>query len=85
MNWRVVLGNHAEKQLRRVPVKDAQRITEALVQLSTAPFKSDIVKLEGRGEVWRFRVGNYRILFEFYTKERMIFIYEIIRRTTSTY
>ena len=85
MNWRVVLGSRAEKQLRRIPEKDIRRVTEALTRLSTDPFQGDMVKLEGQGNVWRLRVGSYRVIGEFYVKERLFFVYEITRRTSATY
>ena len=85
MTWRVVLGKYAEKQLRRISKKDTERITEAFTRLVADPFGGDIVKLEGQGNVWRFRVGSYRIIFEPYPKEKLLFVYDIARRTSTTY
>ncbi len=85
MIWRVVLGNHAEKKLRRFPRKEKLRIAETIEALRSAPFAGDVVKLGGMGNAWRLRVGNYRIIFELFSKERMLFISEIVRRTSATY
>jgi mRNA interferase RelE/StbE len=85
MNWRVFIANSAKKQLRQFPPNDLKRISLSIDQLAFNPFVGDVVKLEGRGNVWRRRLGNYRIIFELFPKERVIFIYDITRRTSSTY
>ncbi len=49
------------------------------------PLRGDIVKLGGEGDRWRRRIGGYRILYRLSYNERAIFIYDISRRTSSTY
>ena len=45
----------------------------------------DIVKLGGEDNIWRRRVGNYRIKYRVSMEEKIIDIYDIERRTSSTY
>ena len=85
MNWRVFLTSTAEKQFRRLPRKAAVRISQVIDEMGIHPLGADVVKLEGRGQVWRKRIGSYRILFEMFLEKRAVFIYEIIRRTSKTY
>ena len=49
------------------------------------PFGGDIVKLGGGEDTWRRRVGSYRVLFKVLSGEKIIFIREVKRRTSSTY
>jgi len=81
--WHVVVNKSAQKQIDRIPVKDAERISEAVEGMSYNPFQGDIVKL---GDCrWRRRVGNYRIMYNILPDRRIIFIYDVRRRTSSTY
>lgn len=85
MMWRVFLTQNAEKQFRRLPIEAAHRIGRASDLMQNDPLGGDVVKLEGRGYTWRRRVGSYRILFELMLDKRIVFIYDITRRTSKTY
>lgn len=85
MTWRIFLTNQAEKQFRRLPKEAARRIGRAIDEMRNDPLGSDVVKLEDRGYVWRRRIGSYRILFELIPEKRIVFIYDITRRTSKTY
>ena len=63
MNWAVVVAKPAQKQVAKFPVKDQQRIAAAVRAMADDPFSGEIIKLEGAGDRWRRRVGNYRIFF----------------------
>lgn len=84
-SWRFVLVDQAKKQLRRIPVGDRERISRALDAIENDPWSGDVDKLGGDEISWRRRVGNYRIIFDILSAERKIFVYEIRRRTSSTY
>lgn len=85
MNWQVFLANRAEKQVRRLPSAAFARISSAIEEMKSSPLAGDTKKLEGFENVWRKRIGEYRIIFELFPKKRAVFIYEIARRTTATY
>jgi len=53
--------------------------------MSIDPFSGDIVKLEGDGERWRRRVGNYRVFFSVQAVTRMVVVSMIARRSSTTY
>ena len=84
-SWRVILVDKAKKQLRRIPAKDREKISRALGAIEDDPWSGDIDKLGGDEISWRRRVGNYRIILDILSAERAIFVYEIKRRTSSTY
>lgn len=84
-SWRVALADLAKKQLRRIPAKDRERISKALETFEGDPWSGDVYKLSGDEISWRRRVGNYRIIFDILSAERTIFVYDIRRRTSSTY
>lgn len=84
-NWRVLVTDGAAKQIRRLPRKDRDRVEQAAEDMGADPFGGDIVKLGGGEDTWRRRVGAYRILFKVLSGEKIIFIREVKRRTSSTY
>ena len=47
MTWNVVLSNRAERALGRVPARDRQRITQALLSMEQEPLSGDVVPLKG--------------------------------------
>ena len=85
MSWHIVLAKTAEKQLRKFPKKETQRIIQAIDAMLINPLGSDVVKLEGLDNSWRRRIGDYRVIFELSLKKRVILVYEITRRTSKTY
>lgn len=85
MTWRVRVTKTAEKQLRHIPRKDGERIALAIDGMEINPFGGDIVKLGGEDNVWRKRIGNYRIKYRLFIDEKIIDIYDIERRTSNTY
>ena len=85
MNWTIVIDAHAEKQLKRFPAKDYNRIRLTINAMAIDPFSGDINKLNGEEDSWRRRVGNYRVFYEIYIEKKLIYVSEIKRRTSSAY
>ena len=83
--WTVVVHPDALKELKRRPRSDADRIWNVLAEMTVSPFFGDAAKMKGEANAWRRRIGSYRILYETAIAERMIFVFRIARRTSSTY
>jgi mRNA interferase RelE/StbE len=81
--YRVVLSKRARKGLEKAPDYVRKRSIEALdaLQESFAPVKLfDVKRLKGYESVFRIRIGDWRIIYEFHKKEAMIAIFEISPR-----
>jgi len=48
------------------------------------PLSGDVVKLAGT-EAFRRRIGNYRIIFDVDFKAQSVRIFDVLRRSTTTY
>lgn len=59
----------AVKFINSLPVQDKQRIKLAIQNLLINPSVCDIKPLQGYKDIYRLRVGNYRII---YTKDNTI-------------
>lgn len=55
------------------------------LELSVDPFGGDIQKMGGEINVWRKRVGSYRIQFDIIKEEKVIHVFRVECRTSKTY
>lgn len=84
-NWVLQIDPEVLKTLKRFPQKDSRRIAIAIENLSTNPYSGDIQKMKGEDNVWRRRVGSYRVFYEVLSAENTIHVFHVERRTTQTY
>ena len=61
MKYRIVIEKRARKFIRKQPADQIRRIMTALAGL---PEQGDIKAMKGAPDVFRLRVGDYRILFK---------------------
>jgi len=85
MTWNLQLTGPAQKDFRRLPQKDQERVKSALLAMQADPFQGDIKRLQGQSTAWRRRVGNYRIIYDLHLEDRLIVVSGILRRTSTTY
>jgi mRNA interferase RelE/StbE len=68
--WKLDYTPGAERSIRKLPKGAQAAILDALDRLvfehsnPREPKVSNLKKLGGRGEAWRLRVGDYRVIFE---------------------
>jgi mRNA interferase RelE/StbE len=74
--YSVCIKKRAEKQLAVLPTDIADRIVVAIDELATNPRPVNNIKLQGYANVYRIRVGNYRVI---YSIEDAILMIEIIK------
>lgn len=63
MRWRVVLTTRAERELVSYPPDLHRRIIRRLETLEGDPRPPGSRKLGGKADLWRIRVGDYRIVY----------------------
>ena len=85
MNWVLILDDDAKRQLSKIPKEEALHIGRAIDEIVIDPYFGDIQKIKGEKETWRKRVGSYRILYELYKVQGVVYVFEIKRRTSKTY
>ena len=61
--YEIEISRTAEKQLRRLPRDDQERVARAMLALADDPFPRGARKLAGYDDVFRVRAGRYRILY----------------------
>ncbi|OAB41918.1 type II toxin-antitoxin system RelE family toxin [Paenibacillus antarcticus] len=79
LKYKTTFSSEAEKSLRKIDRTIARRIFIALEQLCNDPFDNpNTKKMKGKeGNIYRLRVGNYRIIYEVLNNELIIFVVRI--------
>ena len=60
--YKVIVLKRAEKERRKLPPKDQERVLQALVSLETDPFRGKQLHGDYEG-AWAIRVWPYRIIY----------------------
>lgn len=63
MLWDYRLARQAFKNFEKFPQKERERIFIVLEEMKLNPFFGDIKLIQGEKNLYRRRVGNYRIYF----------------------
>ena len=85
MSWNIIITEKAKKSLRKIPKSDYKKISNTIDKLKLNPFLSPAQKLKASTDVWRLRTGNYRIFLKLFSNEKVVFVFNVKRRTSTTY
>lgn len=78
-----IASSRVEKQLDSLPRQDYSRIKAIILSLAGNPRPVGVKKLSD--SVHRIRVGNFRVIYSIFDKEKIILIDKVCRRSESTY
>ena len=79
-HYEVEVSRTAEKQLRKLARDDQERVVRRVLLLAEDPFPPGTRKLTGYDDVYRVRVGRYRILYSVSRRRLVIVILKIGHR-----
>jgi mRNA interferase RelE/StbE len=78
--YRVEISNTAEKQLKKLSKGDQKRMVAAILDLAENPLPKGARKLTGYEDVYRVRVGRFRILYSFAARVLVVIVLKIGHR-----
>jgi mRNA interferase RelE/StbE len=78
--YRVEITASAARQMRRLPKADKARILNKIESLATDPLPYGVKKLADEKITYRIRVGDYRIIYEIYSDELIVFVVKVKHR-----
>jgi mRNA interferase RelE/StbE len=61
--YAVVLARSARKQLEKLPAQVVERVFPKIESLALQPRPSGCKRLKGGENLWRIRVGDYRVVY----------------------
>lgn len=79
-SFQVRFADNVEKDFRKIPKKDVRKIEARIEALATDPNPPGSVKLVGRRDLHRIRVGNYRVIYQIQDEVLIILIVEVGHR-----
>ncbi|MGH7794224.1 MAG: type II toxin-antitoxin system RelE family toxin [Candidatus Binatia bacterium] len=80
MAYRVEFTPRAERDFKSLDGSVRGRIKQRIDSLGENPFPSGIKKIEGEDELYRLRVGDYRVLYQVKGKVLLVLIVRIGHR-----
>ena len=79
-DYSVVFARSANKELRSLDSPVALRILKRIEALSGNPRLAGVIRLEGAQDLWRARVGEWRIVYRIVDRESLVDIVAIRHR-----
>jgi mRNA interferase RelE/StbE len=81
---RVVFTRSARRELAALDATVARRIISRVEALTTDPRPHGCVKLQGAADLWRIRVGDYRVVYSIDDNARLVDI-RVVRHRSDAY
>ncbi len=76
MNYKVIISRQAVKEIKKLPRITIPKVHSKIKSLSENPRPKGVVKLVAYDNLWRIRVGNYRIE----DKIKVVDVREVVNR-----
>ncbi|ASJ02957.1 plasmid stabilization protein [Thermococcus profundus] len=78
---RILVSKNALKELQEIPAGRRDLIKDRISKLALFPLaKLDVQKLRGYSNLYRLRVGEYRVIFEYDREARIVKILRVGKR-----
>lgn len=74
MTYSLIIPKSVQKQLDKLPDAVFKRVIEKIQALATEPLPVGAIKLKGKENEYRVRVGDYRIRYKIDDHEQVIIV-----------
>lgn len=78
--WRVIVERNAEKNMSKLPKDIQARLLIAFDRLAENPRHAGVIRLQGYSELYRARVGDWRIIFTIRDEQLLVIVVEVDSR-----
>jgi mRNA interferase RelE/StbE len=80
MTYQIEFVKKAAKQFRVLPTQEQERLQPKIEDLAIEPRPNGVVKLAGEEDLYRIRVGDYRIIYSIQDDQLLILVVKIGHR-----
>ena len=80
MSYSILLLPSARKSLATLPKADQARVDRHIIALAENPRPPGCVKLSGLSDLWRIRVGDYRVVYQIQDRKLIVVVVTIAHR-----
>ena len=77
---KVLFRPSADRALQRLPRDVQRRIVGEVAMLAHDPRPAGVVKLAGDENLWRIRIGNYRVVYEIHADRLLVLVLRVAHR-----
>ena len=78
---KIEFGTKALKFISKLEKDSKERVFKRIRQLGNDPFPSDVKKLKGEKDVYRIRIGDFRVLYRVISKDDAILVFRVDKRS----
>jgi len=78
---KIEFGTKALKFLLKLERDSKKRVFKRIKELGNDPFPSDAKKIKGERDVYRIRIGAYRVLYKIILEDGVILVFRIDKRS----
>jgi mRNA interferase RelE/StbE len=79
-SYKLSISKTAERQLRELPKQEKLRVARAITRLANEPRPQGCRKLSGHDDLFRIRVGTYRVIYSIDDHEVVVVILKLGHR-----
>lgn len=80
-DYAVVVSDRAAHEIEALPATVAARVYAKLATLASAPRPPGVKKLRGERDLWRIRIGDYRVVFSINDPRRVVDVVRVRHRS----
>ncbi len=80
VSYQVEFAPAAERQFRDLPRKIQERVAPKIAALAANPRPRRVEKLEGESDLYRVRVGQYRVIYQIHDEVLLILVVRVAHR-----
>ena len=78
--YKVFFRPSADRALKELPQDVQRRIVGEVATLAYDPRPAGVVKLAGHENLWRIRMGNYRVVYEIHDNRLVVLVLRVAHR-----
>ena len=79
--YHIVFARSARKELEDLPRSLSSRVLRRIEALAVTPRPAGSRKLVGAQNLWRIRVGDYRVIYGIYDERRLVDVVAVRHRS----
>jgi len=80
MAYTVIIKKTAQKQILALPKNYYEKVRKVILSLETNPRPVGYIKLTGSDNIFRIRVGIYRIVYSIEDAQLVVYIFDVDHR-----
>lgn len=78
--YKVLFKRSADRALKKLPQDVQRRIAGEAALLANNPRPAGVVKMAGDENLWRIRIGDYRVVYEIHDDRLIILVLRVAHR-----